>query len=173
MAVSLTSCHLNVNKQGRRLHLLTSQLLIKSPPRGHWQGLDELGELDASILQGGMRERERERTLERKWPKDKMSILLHTSRPLISSLLFFHDVLEKRGQTLAPTQLLFLPCTWLFPEAEICHLWSLIRWMHLAQCPKSYSTQPSAGYLGQRNVTSFSMTLHCEWTWQIIMLDKV
>lgn len=33
------------------LHLLTSQLLIKSPTRSYRQGLDELGELDASILQ--------------------------------------------------------------------------------------------------------------------------
>lgn len=32
--------------------LLTSQLLIKSPTRSHRQGLDELGELDASVLQG-------------------------------------------------------------------------------------------------------------------------
>lgn len=33
------------------LHLLTSQFLIKSPTRSYRQGLDELGELDASILQ--------------------------------------------------------------------------------------------------------------------------
>lgn len=31
--------------------LLTSQLLIKSPTGGYRQGLDELGELDSSILQ--------------------------------------------------------------------------------------------------------------------------
>lgn len=54
-------------------------------------------------------------------------------------LLFFHDALAvfwKRGQTVAPSQLLFLPCTWLSPGAKICHLWSLGRWMWLAHSLK-------------------------------------
>lgn len=67
-----------------------------------------------------------------------MSILLHTC--CSCTFMFFHDVLAvfywKRGQTLAPSQLLFLPCTWLSPEAEICHLWSLARWMRLAHSLK-------------------------------------
>lgn len=39
-------------KQGRGgfAFCLTSQLLVQGPPRSHGQGLDELGELDASVL---------------------------------------------------------------------------------------------------------------------------
>lgn len=48
-------------KEGRKGLHLTSQLFIQSPPRGHWQGLDELRELDASILRSDNRKTGRER----------------------------------------------------------------------------------------------------------------
>lgn len=97
------------------LHLLTSQLLIKSPTRSYRQGLDELGELDASILQ-----------------RDKEG---GVCEPLILAVLFcavttslMHSV-ENGARRRAPSCWLFLPCTWFSPEAETCHLWSLVRRM--------------------------------------------
>lgn len=115
------------------MHLLTSQLLIQSAPGSHWQGLDELRKLDASILRSDRRERKR---VKGNGPETRRA----SCCTFINFILFFHDALavfcSKRGQTFAPSQLLFLPCTWLSPEAEICHLWSLVRWMRLAHSLK-------------------------------------
>lgn len=90
----------------------------------------------------------------RKWPRDRVSILLHTRYTFMGYLLFFHDVLVvfswKLGQTFAPSQLLFLPCTWLSPEAEICHLWSLGRWMLLAHSLKVIAHKQPLNNWGQR-----------------------
>lgn len=62
---------------------LTSQLLIESPPGSHWQGLDELRELDASILQtkGRQRENGREEMAQRQ------------DEHLASHSLYFHELL--------------------------------------------------------------------------------
>ncbi len=159
------------------MHLLTSQLLIQSPPGSHRQGLDELRELDASVLRSD--KRERERMGERKWPREEMSILLHTgySRTFMNSLLFFHNVLAvflwKRGHALAPSQLLFLPCTWLSPEAEICHLWSLVRWMLLAYSLKLMQHTNNSCIFGAKMFHIFSMIRHREWARQEILSNKV
>lgn len=87
-----------------------------------------------------------------KWPTDKMRVL---------DLQFFHDVLAalcwKRGQTFAPSPRLFLPCTWLSPEAEICHLWSLLRWMLLAPSLQVTAQKTTAVYSG---ATMFQMIPH-------------
>lgn len=68
LAVAVKSRHLNFNKnrmkRGKRggvgCFFLTSQLLVQGPPGSHGQGLDELGELDASVLRREQRERWRE-----------------------------------------------------------------------------------------------------------------
>lgn len=85
LAVAVESHHLNFNQnrlkrgEGRGMVpvFLTSQLLIQGPPRSHGQGLDELGELDASILR---REMERIKISQR---DKRLRTISHS----------FHDVL--------------------------------------------------------------------------------
>lgn len=126
------------NLGGSRAQALTSQLLIQSPPRGHWQSLDELRELDASILQQSDRG-------QTEWgDRDKTNILVHlTFMNSLSYLIKLSPAPKKTewGQGLAPSQLLFLPCTWLSPEAQICLLWPLVRWMLLDTSFESYGPQ--------------------------------
>lgn len=85
LAVAVESRHLNFNQnrlkrgEGRGVVpvFLTSQLLVQGPPRSHGQGLDELGELDASVLR---REMERTKISQR---DKRLRTISHS----------FHDVL--------------------------------------------------------------------------------
>lgn len=105
--------------------------------------------------------REREREWERrKGPeKRRASYFNCCSCSFINSLLFFHDALDvfcwKRGQTIASSQMLFLPCTWLSPQEEICHLWSWVRWMLPAHSLK-VTAQKQLLYIWGKDVSHVS-----------------
>lgn len=90
-------------------------------------------------------------------------------------LQLFHDVLAalcwKGGQTFAPSPRLFLPCTWLSPEAEICHLWSLLRWMLLAPSLQVTAQKNNHCIFWGKDVSNDST--QSEWAWKIILSDEV
>lgn len=124
--------------------------------------------------------RETDREGVGEWPRDKsilasyfkLAVLSWT--PCCSFMMSLLYSAQKPGQTFAPSQLLFLPCTWLSPEAEICHLWSLGRWMLLPPSLK-VTTHKHTGteYLWRRCFTFFPVISHHEWTWWLNLSDKI
>lgn len=175
IAANPKSYHLKVKNRGGGCifsHLSFSSRVPREVTDKAWMNSENSMRPSYRLAKG----RERERESERKWPRDKMSIVLHTccSCTFMNSLLFFQDVLasfcRKRGQTVAPSQLLFLPCTWLSPEAEICHLWSLGRWMLLVHSLKVTAHKHTTTVY---SIKKIPMIQHQEWAWQIFLSDKV
>lgn len=72
--------------------------------------------------------------------------------PLILAVLFcavttslMHSV-ENGARRGVSSCWLFLPCTWFSPEAETCHLWSLVRRMLWVCIVQAYTKQTSPNY---------------------------
>lgn len=76
--------------------------------------------------------------------------------PLVLAVLLMHSV-ENGARRRAPSCWLFLPCTWFSPEAETCHLWSLVRRMLCGCIVQANTKQTSPNYDEAKVFPSYSL----------------
>lgn len=86
--------------------------------------------------------------------------------PLIVAVLFravttslMHS-LENGARRGAPSCWLFLPCTWFSPEAETCHLWSLVRRMLWGCIVQANTKQISPNYYEAKVLPPYSLLFY-------------
>lgn len=68
-----------------------------------------------------------------------------------------HSV-ENGARRRAPSCWLFLPCTWFSPEAETCHLWSLVRRMLCGCIVQASPKQTSPNYDKAKVFSPYSLS---------------
>lgn len=90
-----------------------------------------------------------------------------------SFMVSFLHCAENWARRLPQVSCYFLPCTWLSPEDETCHLWSLVRRMLLVHLQRLAPYKHNSAAFGGQYVTSFPSVPHLDWMRYIILFNKV
>lgn len=178
MAVRPKSCYLNVSKGGEES---TSSYISAFHPASPERSLTRPGWTRRTRCVHPTERRQRnserrEREQETRWAfYFTFAVAVLSWTPCCSFMMSLLYSPENGARRLLQVSCYFLPCTWLSPEAEICHLWSLVRWMLLAPSLKVAAHKHTVYCIFETKLLHFfsSMIPHCEWAWQINLSNKV
>ena len=150
-------------------HLSFSSRVPREVTDKAWMNSENSMRPSCTVAKGRERERgrERENGPETRWASYfALGGVVLSWTPCCSFKMSLLHSSEKRGQTFALSRLLFLPCTWLSPEAEICHLWSLGRWMlpaHSLKVHKHTTTLFSINHFSNDSSSRMGLADNSEW----------